>query len=54
MNWQVNKDSRSYEDVFQERKDDLVYLTADSTHELDALDPQHIYIIGAAKAPARP
>ena len=44
---QVNKDTRSYEEVFAERKEDLVYLTADSPHELEALDPQHIYIIGA-------
>ena len=44
----MNKDARSYEEVFEDRKEDLVYLTADSPHELETLNPQHIYIIGAS------
>ena len=44
--WQVDKDPRSFEDVFAEQRDRLVYLTADSEQELEVLSTDDIYIIG--------
>jgi tRNA (guanine9-N1)-methyltransferase len=43
---QLVRDARSYLDVFAERRERLVYLTADSPHELEALSPDDIYIVG--------
>ena len=45
---QVDKDSRSFEEVFAEQRDRLVYLTADSETELEVLSTDDIYIIGAS------
>ncbi|KAJ7514334.1 hypothetical protein O6H91_23G039700 [Diphasiastrum complanatum] len=45
-NWLLHKEERSYLDVFEERKADLVYLTADSEHLLDKLEESKIYIVG--------
>ncbi|KAL3521809.1 hypothetical protein ACH5RR_014643 [Cinchona calisaya] len=44
--WLIDKESRPYVEVFQDQKEDLVYLTADSDSVLDELDPKKIYIIG--------
>lgn len=44
--WVIEKESRPYVEAFQDQKEDLVYLTADSETELDELDPKKIYIIG--------
>ncbi|KAI5671269.1 hypothetical protein M9H77_11633 [Catharanthus roseus] len=44
--WFIEKENRPYVEVFQERKEDLVYLTADSETTLEELDPKKIYIIG--------
>lgn len=45
-NWLVHKEERSYLEVFEERKGDLVYLTADSDDLIDQLESSKIYIIG--------
>lgn len=45
-NWQITRQQIPYIDFFQERKADLVYLTADSPHELSELDSSKLYIIG--------
>ena len=45
-NWTVTTTDKSYLDHFSDSKNDLVYLTADSPHELQALDPRKIYIVG--------
>lgn len=45
-NWHVTQESQSYIDFFRQRKDDLIYLTADSPHELSELDARKLYIIG--------
>ncbi|XP_051128711.1 tRNA (guanine(9)-N1)-methyltransferase-like [Andrographis paniculata] len=45
-NWVIEKEDRSYVEVFQDQKENLVYLTADSENVLDELDPKSIYIIG--------
>ncbi|KAL2629764.1 hypothetical protein R1flu_014450 [Riccia fluitans] len=45
-NWLLQKEERSYMDVFQDRTQDLVYLTADSPNLLEEIDPSKIYIIG--------
>ncbi|XP_019224297.1 PREDICTED: tRNA (guanine(9)-N1)-methyltransferase [Nicotiana attenuata] len=44
--WIIEKENRPYIDAFQDQKERLVYLTADSETTLDVLDPNHIYIIG--------
>ena len=43
---QVVRDARPYGDVFAERRDSLVYLSADSPHELDALSADDVYVVG--------
>jgi tRNA (guanine9-N1)-methyltransferase len=43
---QVVRDAGSYLELFAERRSSLVYLTADSPHELEALSPDDVYIIG--------
>jgi len=48
----VDKDTRSFEEVFAEQRDRLVYLTADSETELDVLSTDDIYIIGASGFPS--
>ncbi|KAL5972454.1 hypothetical protein ACLOJK_041709 [Asimina triloba] len=44
--WIIEKESRSYIEVLQDQKENLVYLTADAETVLDELDPKKIYIIG--------
>lgn len=44
--WLIEKENRPYIEAFQDQKERLVYLTADSETTLDVLDPKHIYIIG--------
>ena len=43
---QIEKDSRSFEEVFADQRDRLVYLTADSEQEVETLSTDDIYIIG--------
>ena len=45
-NWHVTQEPQPYIDFFHERKDDLIYLTADSPNELSELDVKKLYIIG--------
>nr|GLL46911.1 tRNA (guanine(9)-N1)-methyltransferase isoform X3 [Ipomoea trifida] len=44
--WLIEKESRPYIEAFQDQKENLVYLTADSENVLDELDPKKVYIIG--------
>ncbi|CAJ2658169.1 tRNA (guanine(9)-N1)-methyltransferase [Trifolium pratense] len=44
--WIIEKEDKSYIEVLQDRKDDMVYLTADSETVLEELDLKKIYIIG--------
>lgn len=44
--WFIEKESRPYIEAFQNRKEDLVYLTADSETTIFELDRKKIYIIG--------
>ncbi len=44
--WPVVRSGGSYLDVFAERRQSLVYLTADSPHELAELRADDVYIIG--------
>nr|ABN05883.1 tRNA (guanine-N1-)-methyltransferase [Medicago truncatula] len=44
--WIIEKENKSYIEVLADRKDDLVYLTADSEDVLEELDLKKIYIIG--------
>ncbi|KAL4336252.1 hypothetical protein GQ457_07G027840 [Hibiscus cannabinus] len=44
--WIIEKEKQSYIESFSERKDDLVYLTADSETVLHELDPTKVYIVG--------
>lgn len=44
--WFIEKESQCYIEAMSDRKDNLVYLTADSETVLDDLDPENIYIIG--------
>lgn len=44
--WFIEKESRCYIEAMADRKENLVYLTADSETVLDDLDPKNIYIIG--------
>ncbi|XP_042388472.1 tRNA (guanine(9)-N1)-methyltransferase-like isoform X1 [Zingiber officinale] len=44
--WIIEKENRSYIEVFQEHKENIVYLTADSETILEEIDPKKIYIIG--------
>ena len=45
-NWLVTMTEKTYLEHFEDSKDDLVYLTADSPNELDVLDPGKAYIVG--------
>ena len=45
-NWLLHKEDKSYMEVFEDRKEDLVYLTADSDTVLETLDISKIYIVG--------
>lgn len=45
-NWAVHHKEESYLDALPERRGDLVYLTADSEHELTEFKPSEVYIIG--------
>jgi tRNA (guanine9-N1)-methyltransferase len=45
-NWLIHKNEVSYLEAFQERKQDMVYLTADSDCQIDQLEESKIYIIG--------
>ena len=45
-NWILTFTEKSYLEHFAEKKEELVYLTADSPHELQELDPGKIYIVG--------
>jgi tRNA (guanine9-N1)-methyltransferase len=42
----VTVSSESYTEVYKDKKDQLVYLTADSDVQIDRLSPQDIYVIG--------
>lgn len=44
--WFIEKENRPYIEAFESRKEDLVYLTADSETTIDELDQKKIYIIG--------
>lgn len=44
--WFIEKENRPYIDAFENRKEDLVYLTADSETSIGELDEKKIYIIG--------
>ncbi|KAI4367442.1 hypothetical protein MLD38_023181 [Melastoma candidum] len=44
--WIVERESRSYIEAFQDQKDNLVYLTADSENVLEVLNPEKYYIVG--------
>ncbi|KAB2082223.1 hypothetical protein ES319_A05G184000v1 [Gossypium barbadense] len=44
--WIIEKENQSYIKAFSDRKDDLVYLTADSETVLHELDPTKVYIVG--------
>nr|AFK46731.1 unknown [Medicago truncatula] len=44
--WIIEKENKSYIEVLADRRDDLVYLTADSEDVLEELDLKKIYIIG--------
>ncbi|GAA0167438.1 RNA methyltransferase [Lithospermum erythrorhizon] len=44
--WVIEKESRSYIESFQDQKENLVYLTADSETTVDELDHTKVYIIG--------
>ncbi|XP_031270416.1 tRNA (guanine(9)-N1)-methyltransferase [Pistacia vera] len=44
--WIIEKQNGSYIEALQDRKDNLVYLTADSETVLDDLDLSKIYIVG--------
>ncbi|ERN19257.1 hypothetical protein AMTRI_Chr10g7360 [Amborella trichopoda] len=45
-NWIIERETRSYIEALHDRKENLVYLTADSENTLEELDPKEIYIIG--------
>ncbi|KAK7412750.1 hypothetical protein VNO78_04346 [Psophocarpus tetragonolobus] len=44
--WIIEKENRSYIEALCDRKEDLVYLTADSETVLEELDLKKIYVIG--------
>lgn len=44
--WIIEKENRCYIEALRDRKEDLVYLTADSDTVLDELDLKKVYIIG--------
>ena len=44
--WIIERDGRSYIDVLNHDKENMVYLTADAEDELQDLDLKKIYIIG--------
>ncbi|KAH9576343.1 hypothetical protein CY35_01G156600 [Sphagnum magellanicum] len=44
--WFINKEERCWLQVFERRKTDLVYLSADSPNLLTAVDPAGVYIVG--------
>lgn len=44
--WIIEKENRSYIEALQDKKENLVYLTADADVVLDELNPKDIYIIG--------
>ncbi|KAL2930356.1 hypothetical protein RDABS01_035766, partial [Bienertia sinuspersici] len=44
--WMIEKENQSYIEAFQDKKEKLIYLTADAETVLDDLDPDKIYIIG--------
>lgn len=45
-NWFITKTSESYLRAYQDQREQLVYLTADSPEELSELHPTRKYIIG--------
>ena len=42
--WSLQKDSKPYIEVF--KKEELVYLTADSPNTIHSLDPTKVYVVG--------
>ncbi|CAK9156798.1 unnamed protein product [Ilex paraguariensis] len=44
--WIIEKENQPYIEAFQDQKEHLVYLTADSETMLDELDPKKMYIVG--------
>jgi len=45
-NWVMTMEDGSYLDALPDRRDDLVYLTADSENLVESIDPSKVYIIG--------
>ena len=45
-NWQITATDKPYVEHFKASLDELVYLTADSPNELQAIDPGKVYIVG--------
>ena len=45
-NWEVRRERKGYIEAVSEKKDDLVYLTADAEDVIDTFDPSKLYIIG--------
>ena len=44
--WIIEAENKSYIEALQDRKENLVYLTADSENVLEELDLKKLYIIG--------
>ena len=44
--WKVTQSPLPYMQLLQEDKQHIVYLTADSPHEIQELDPKKVYIVG--------
>lgn len=45
-NWIIEKEDRSYIEALENKKQNLVYLTADSENVVNELDASKIYIVG--------
>ena len=45
-NWKITTSGKSYIELLEDQREELVYLTADSEDTLEELDPIKLYIIG--------